>query len=238
MIKLIKNILPKEKEYFFAISMGVDSVAGYLFLKNKGYTVHPIHFNHKLRIQNDNMENKFVELCNSTNEKPIIGYGENLQTEADCRNARLNFYKKYCSGGIIITAHHIDDYVESYLLNCFRGHPNREPFSLESQFDNFKIIHPFLLTRKKDFKQYLDRNNYLCYTIEDESNSSIKGSRRNWIRKQIVPEMIKNKLSLEKFAERKIGKLLSFYSESSSIGQQHRSHKAGVVGSSPTSRIF
>lgn len=56
MIKLIKNILPKEKEYFFAISMGVDSVAGYLFLKNKGYTVHPIHFNHKLRNQNDAME--------------------------------------------------------------------------------------------------------------------------------------------------------------------------------------
>jgi hypothetical protein len=34
-----------------------------------------------------------------------------------------------------------------------------------------------------------------------------KGSRRNWIRQQIIPEMIKNKLSLENFAERKIIKL-------------------------------
>ena len=73
--------------------MGVDSVAGYLFLKNKGYTVHPLHFNHKHRNQNDMMANKFVELCNSTNERPIVGYGENLQTEAECSNARLNFYK-------------------------------------------------------------------------------------------------------------------------------------------------
>jgi tRNA(Ile)-lysidine synthetase-like protein len=204
MIKIIKNILPKEKEYFLAVSMGVDSVAAYLFLKNKGYNINPIHFNHKLRLQNDLMEQKYLELCKNTNSKPIIGYGENLQTENDCRQARINFYKNFCDNGTIITAHHLDDYVESYLLNCFRGHPDKEAFSLESQFENFKIIHPFLLTRKKDFKQYLDRNNYLCYTVEDESNSSTKGSRRNWIRKKIIPEMIKNKLSLEKFAERKI----------------------------------
>lgn len=204
MIKLIKNILPKEKKYFFAVSMGVDSVSGYLFLKNKGYFVKPIHFNHKLRKQNDLMEDKFIELCKFTNEKPIIGHGENLKTELDCRNARLNFYKNYCNNSIIITAHHLNDYIESYLLNCFRGHPNKELIPLESKFENFKIIHPFLLTRKKDLIQYLDRNNYSNFIINDETNEKTIGSRRNWIRQQIVPEMIKNKLSLEKFAKRKI----------------------------------
>ncbi len=203
MIKIIKEILPKDKKYYFAVSMGIDSVAAFIFLKVKGYDVNPIHFNHKLRSQNDFMEMKFLELCEATNSKPIIGYGENLSTEAECRTARLNFYEKKCCG-IIITAHHMDDYIESYLLNCFRGHPDRDPIPLKSQFNNFTIIHPFLLSRKKDFKQYLDRNGYLRYTIEDETNNFAKGSRRNWIRQQIIPEMTKNKLSLEKFAERRI----------------------------------
>lgn len=206
MIKIIKKIIPKNKKYYFAVSMGVDSVAAFIFLRSKGYAVDPIHFNHKLRIQNDLMEMKFLELCEATNSKPIVGYGKNLNTEAECRNARLDFYEKFCNGNII-TAHHMDDYIESYLLNCFRGHPNREPIPLESKFNNFKIIHPFLLSRKKDFKQYLERNDYLCYTVEDETNGLTKGSRRNWIRQQIVPEMIKNKLSLKKFAEIKIKNL-------------------------------
>lgn len=208
MIKIIKEILSKDKKYYFAVSMGIDSVAAFIFLKVKGYDVNPVHFNHKLRSQNDLMEIKFLELCEATNSKPIIGYGENLSTEAECRTARLNFYEKKCCGGIIVTAHHMDDYIESYLLNCFRGHPDRDPIPLKSQFNNFTIIHPFLLSRKKDFKQYLDRNDYFRYTIEDETNNFIKGSRRNWIRQQIIPEMIKNKLSLEKFAERSINRLL------------------------------
>ena len=204
MIKIIKEILPKDKKYYFAVSMGVDSVAAYLFLRSKGYKVTPVHFNHKLRIQNDLMEQKYIELCKFTNVYPIVGHGENLTTESDCRNARLNFYKQFCHNETIITAHHMNDWIESYLLNCFRGQPNNDCIELTSEFESFKIIHPFLLSRKKDFEQYLERNNYLCYTIQDETNFICKGSRRNWIRKQIFPEMIKNKLSLEKFAERKI----------------------------------
>lgn len=221
MIKIIKELLPKEQKFHFAVSMGIDSVACYLYLKNKGYDIIPIHFNHKLRAQNDIMENKFVELCKATNANPIIGYGKNLNTEAECRDARLNFYKENIYG-TIITAHHINDYVENYLLNCFRGHPNHNPFELISEFDGFKIIHPFLLSRKIDLEEYLDRNNYKHYTAEDETNSSIKGSRRNWIRQQIIPEMKKQKLSLEKYCSRRIEKQNSNikvdFTESNSIG--------------------
>jgi tRNA(Ile)-lysidine synthase TilS/MesJ len=205
MIKIIKEIAPKDQHYFIAVSMGVDSVAAFLWLRSKNYNITPIHFNHKLRPQNDLMENKFIELCDKLNIKYKIGYGCDLLTEKDCRQARLNFYDSVVEGNII-TAHHLNDYVENYLLNCFRGHPNHKPFELVSQFNNYKIIHPFLLTCKKDFVEYLEKNNYMCYTVADESNFIIKGSRRNWIRQQIIPEMIKNKLSLEKFAKKSICK--------------------------------
>jgi tRNA(Ile)-lysidine synthetase-like protein len=207
MIKIIKNLIHKQQHYYFAVSMGVDSVAALLWMKNKNYNVTPIHFNHNLRIQNKFMEDKFVELCNNFNFQYHIGHGSNLVTEKDCRDARLNFYNNF-KDSTILTAHHLNDYVENYLLNCFRGHPNHNPIETISKFDNYQIIHPFLLTKKKDFVEYLERNNYMMYTVADESNSYIKGSRRNWIRQQIIPEMIKNKLSLEKFAKRKISGLI------------------------------
>jgi tRNA(Ile)-lysidine synthase len=205
MIKIIKNLIPKSEKYYFAVSMGIDSVAAYYWMKSKDYKVQPIHFNHKMRQQNDLMEEKFIELCKATNEKPIIGRGINLKLENDCRNARISFYESVVDdNSYMITAHHINDWIENYLLNCFRGQPCHDPFKLESDFKKFFIVHPFLLSRKIDFIQFVERNNLKKFVVEDETNLQQKGSRRNWLRNTIIPEMKKNKLSLEKFAERKI----------------------------------
>lgn len=207
MIKVIKQILPKDREYHVAVSMGVDSVAALFWLRAKGYKIVPLHFNHNLRAQNGTMHERFLNLCQKLGLEGKSEIGLNLVTEADCRNARLDFYSKAAKGGTIITAHHLNDWVESYLMNCFRGHPNHHPFELVSSFDDFKIAHPFLLTRKSDFRQFLERNGWMDYVVEDQSNFVVKGSRRNWVRNCVVPEMAKQKLSLEKFAKRRIGKM-------------------------------
>lgn len=239
-----------------SVSMGVDSVAAFIWMKSKGYNVVPIHFNHKLRPQNDLMQEKFDKLCSTFTQphgssscdlmKQVSNYlttchpDYQSKTEAECREQRLKFYQNVSNramrliyGGneipVIITAHHLNDYVENYLLNCFRGHPTHVPIEFESYFNppeddnpdlfntSYKVIHPFLLTRKRDFRQYLERNNYMKYVVEDETNKITKGSRRNWIRNSIIPEMQKNKLSLEKYAKRKIEdglKLKSFVLQS------------------------
>ena len=155
MIRIVKSILPKEKEYHLAVSMGVDSVAALFWLRWKGYKVIPLHFNHNLRAQNFTMQERFLALCEKLG---IYGITETwvkgMGTEADCRDARLDFYSRMAAGGTIITAHHLDDWIESYLLNCLRGHPGKKPFRLESNFPNFTVIHPFLPTRKRDFLQH------------------------------------------------------------------------------------
>ena len=208
MIRVVKSILPKEKEYHLAVSMGVDSVAALFWLRWKGYRVTPLHFNHNLRSQNFVMHERFLVLCE---ELGIKGKSETwargMGTEAECRDARLDFYSRSASGGTIITAHHLDDWIESYLLNCLRGHPGKKPFQLQSQFPDFKIVHPFLPTRKRDFIQFLERNNWMDWVVQDETNRVVKGSRRNWIRSAIIPEMTRQRLSLEKYAKRKIEKL-------------------------------
>jgi len=183
--------------------MGTDSVAAFHFLLVKGYRFTPVHFNHKLRDQNNVMESKFYELCNKFNLKGRSDQANNsCITEKDCREARLNFYSSL--EGNIITAHHLNDWVESYLLNCLRGKPNHNPFELISYFPKFKIFHPFLLSRKQDFVQYISRNGLKEFVVEDETNFITKGSRRNWIRKKLIPELKEQKLSLEKYAIKKI----------------------------------
>lgn len=209
MIKIIKSILPKEKKYFVAVSMGVDSVAAVSFMKNRGYNVVPIHFNHNLRQQNQNMVDAFDIFCNDMNLEGYIGEGTDLVTEKDCRDARIDFFKSLCYNANVVTAHHLNDWVESYLINCFRGQPHHSPFNLISSFDSFSVYHPFLLTKKSDLIQYAERNGLLKYVVADESNNITKGSRRNWLRNIIIPEMKKNKLSLEKFAQKKILKLIN-----------------------------
>lgn len=207
MISLISEILPdKNQNVYVAVSMGVDSVAAFFYLYNKGYSVKPLHFNHKMRPQNDEMQENFRQMINDYGcvSRSEIGYGYDLKTEDECRKARLEFFKKAGNNEpnkIIITAHHLDDYEESYLMNCFRGHPEYKPMNLISDFGSFKIVHPFLLTEKKDFVQFVDRfdkGKLKKYIVKDETNDATKGSRRNWIRNIIVPEMTKAKISLKK----------------------------------------
>jgi tRNA(Ile)-lysidine synthetase-like protein len=208
MIKVIKQVLPKDKHYHLAVSMGVDSVAALFWLRWKGYQVTPVHFNHNLRAQNGTMHERFLALCDKLG---IQGKSEiwskGFGTEAECRDARLDFYSRAAKDGTIITAHHLNDWVENYLLNCLRGHPNKRPFDLESKFPNFTIIHPFLPSKKQDFKDLLERNGWMEWVVEDFSNSVVKGSRRNWIRQNIIPEMTSQRISLEKYAKRRILKL-------------------------------
>lgn len=233
MIKIIKQLVPRKSSpvnsYLFSISMGVDSVAAFMWMKAKGYHVIPIHFNHGIREQNSLMNDKFYALCDMYHLKEKYSEtnssGYTPKTESEYRKLRLKFYQRAANWAsahfyfeempTIITAHHLNDYVENYLLNCFRGHPNYVPIEFCTKFipleenqdlfsSNYKIIHPFLLTRKRDFRQFLERNNYLRLVVEDETNIINKGSRRNWIRNKIIPEMTENKLCLEKFAKRKI----------------------------------
>lgn len=209
MIRMIRDIVAKDEDCRFAVSMGVDSIAAYFWMREKGYRVTPVHFNHKIRKQNDLMEQKFRELCSATGANPVIGFGKNLTSESDCRSARLEFYKESVRyGSKILTAHHLNDCVESYLLNCFRGKPNHDLFPIISEFPEYRIVHPFLISRKRDFVQYAERNNLMRFVVEDETNKVVKGSRRNWIRNTIIPEMKNQKLSLEKYCLNKILKMV------------------------------
>lgn len=214
MIRYLDSLLPgKTTRIGVAVSMGIDSVAALLYLRNRGYNVFPIHYDHNIRPQNDLMKFQFCKLVIDTKllgKTNQTSSAKTEKTESECRTMRLQFFREVCSEyniSIVVTAHHLDDYVESYLMNCFRGKPEYKAIPLISDFVNYKIVHPFLLTEKKDFQEYIDRldnGEYRKYVVADETNQVIKGSRRNWIRNVIVPELNKQQIGLKRFCREQI----------------------------------
>ena len=134
-----------------------------------------------------------------------------LTCESDCRHARLNaIFGGNTTETVLATAHHLDDFVESHLLDVFRGKYDHWPISFETDFGNGnKIIHPFLFYTKKQLIHIAERHDLMQYVVHDPSNNVSKGSRRNFIRNEIVPLLEENKLGLQKICRKRILKKLN-----------------------------
>lgn len=197
----MKLTIVPPKDSYVAISGGVDSIAAAYFLRKYGIQK-AYHFNHKMRPQNDMMEQKVRAFCEKHGIKLIVKWGSNLSTEAECRNARINTFFNTI-GGTLITAHHLDDAAESYLLNGFRGHFEYLPIPIYSSFKTGQIIHPFLLQEKSKFQQIAKQHNLEEFVEEDETNEQIKGSRRNWIRNSIMPLLEQEQIGIKKIVKKR-----------------------------------
>jgi tRNA(Ile)-lysidine synthase len=96
------------------------------------------------------------------------------------RNCRLKFL--HALPGQVITAHHLDDCVETYLFNCVHGKHHTIPYR------NQNILRPFLTTPKSVFTRWCTRKGVRWH--EDHTNQDVK-YMRNLIRHHIVPEALK-----------------------------------------------
>ena len=230
MIKFSKQILDKATqlngidEYVLMCSSGVDSIAGVHYLLSKAkkrdrFRFKVFHFNHKVRPQNDEMEESFHNFMDTelpTFYKTVITrstYSDKVsaQTEAELRDFRLDKLRKFVHKNVIVSFHHLNDCVESYLLNCIRGHDSYQPipFWTEWNQDTSNVsCHPFLFTKKQDLIDYCEKYDLMKYVVEDETNTVSKGSRRNMIRNEIIPVLQRDKVGLETIVAKKMQKRL------------------------------
>lgn len=180
MIKVLGKI-PKG-EFGLACSGGVDSMAIANFLLNGGYHPNLIYFNHNT--EHSDLAEDFVRSYAVThNLKLFVGKTDLKPTsnkEKVWSDLRYEFFSEFDFP--IITCHHLDDCVETYLFSCMRGFQSVIPYSRGN------VIRPFLLNEKKVFEKWcLDKN---VTFIQDESNFSVDYSR-NRIRHNIIPEALK-----------------------------------------------
>lgn len=197
-------------------SGGVDSIASTHFMMTRydnNYFQRKVvyHFNHNIRSQNSKMEDKVIEFCEKLNFNYHTATSEKsgAKDEKECRELRFGALEDKFKNSIIVTAHHLNDCVESYLMNCIRGHSDYNPIPFTTVTDKGNVItHPFLFTKKSDFIQYCDRNDLMKFVVDDDTNHVIKGSRRNMIRNKIIPILTNEKIGIESVVKRKMTETL------------------------------
>ena len=203
MIKVISQYVPKS-HFNVCVSGGVDSIVAAHWLKHnyhKEFNI--IHFNHGCQDINDDMEERVAQFAKAFGIPCHYSYRPqylNDTSENGLREWRLSVMKDF--GGKYVTAHHLDDCVENYLMNCFHGTPEYKPIQEFTQFNGFSIYHPFLTTIKGDFIKYAIENDLVKYVVEDPTNKEVT-QKRNWIRNVIVPELDAWEMGLQTIVKKK-----------------------------------
>jgi len=94
------------------------------------------------------------------------------------RRERYTFLEEL---GPVITCHHLDDCVETYIWSSLHGTPKVIPLTRNN------VIRPFLTTRKQDLIYWCESHNVPW--IEDESNKNSRYTR-NYIRNELIPHAL------------------------------------------------
>lgn len=175
---MLKLLYPLPKEITIACSGGVDSMAAVDFLRLK-HDVTIAYFHHGTEHGEKAM--KFVANYCSENNIPVL-FGkcrsEKLKEESleeYWRRERYNFLSEL---GPVITCHHLDDCVETYVWSALHGTPKIIPLTRNN------VIRPFLTTPKSKFINWCE--NFDVEWCQDESNDNTDFTR-NYIRKFLLP---------------------------------------------------
>ena len=187
---------PPAGTYVLAVSGGVDSVVLLDLLACKAGPCNWVvaHFDHGMR-QSSDQDRRFVaELAKKYNLP--FEYREGKlgpeTSEGTARCARYTFLesvqKKHRANGIV-TAHHLDDRIETLLLNLERGtgRYGLAPF-------NSSVIRPLRYVAKQDLVNYAKQKQLIWR--EDQTNSDTR-YRRNYIRHKVIPKLFTEQPSLK-----------------------------------------
>jgi tRNA(Ile)-lysidine synthase len=179
-----------------ALSGGVDSMAVADFI-SRSRSVQCAFFHHETDTSRRALE-FLTPYCQSRGWTLMIGYinADRSPTESPeefWRNQRYNWLNTLGEG--VITAHHLDDCVETYLWSMLHGTAKTIPYRRN------KVIRPFLLTPKIELVSWAHRNNIPW--VEDDSNKNLQYTR-NYVRHELVPRALDVNPGLHKVVARKV----------------------------------
>lgn len=183
-----------EKKLLIAISGGIDSVVLTNLLANLNYKVSLAHCNFKLRAEESNADELFVkklaknlnlDVFTTTFETAKIAKTKKKSIQLVARELRYHWFQELVKKNrfdFVLTAHHADDNLETFLINLTRGTGLEGFTGIPKQ--NKNIVRPLLAFSRKEIEDYATENKLTWR--EDKSNASTK-YLRNKIRHQIVP---------------------------------------------------
>ena len=196
MIKLLGQ-LPRGP-IWVACSGGVDSVVAVDFLR-RTREVRIAFFDHGTPTSrraaefislNSQFHGLTVEMAAVVNQRP-----PDQSWEEFWREERYRFLESL--DGPVVTAHHLDDAVETYVWRMCHGRSDTVPYRRNN------IIRPFLLTPKNELIDWAVRHR--LDWVEDQTNQDT-GYTRNHIRHRVLPELWKVNPGLSKIVAKLVEK--------------------------------
>ena len=184
----------KECNFVLAISGGLDSMvlANLFLINNLNFSI--AHCNFQLRGKESDDDELFInKWCL---EKDIKLYNKKFSTEDYCKNNKLTiqmgarelryeWFRELVDKekhDFIVTAHHIDDQLETFIINSIRGTGIDGLVGIPDKIN--KIIRPLLMSSKDQIIEY-SKVNKINYR-EDSSNDK-EDYLRNKIRHSVIP---------------------------------------------------
>ena len=183
------------KRFLLAVSGGADSaVLSHLF-RVSGFEFQIAHVNYHFRGEDSNLDQKVVEdFCKKNNIKfhlKDVSEEEKSQMKSLqnwAREIRYNFFFNLLEKenlDFIVTAHHLNDELETFIINLSRGSGIKGLSGIPKNEN--RILRPFLTFSKSEIYAFAEENN--IDFREDKSNQK-DDYLRNKIRNQIVPKMV------------------------------------------------
>lgn len=170
------------KKYLIAISGGVDSVVLLDMLAKKHKNILVAHFDHGIR--EDSKEDAiFVRQLAVKYGVKFFTKREELganASEEKARRARYKFLRELSEkqNATIVTAHHLDDVVETIIINMVRGTGWRGLAVLNAE----DIYRPLINFEKQEIINYAKQNNLKW---REDSTNSLNVYMRNIVRHKI-----------------------------------------------------
>ena len=183
------------KKLLIACSGGLDSVALTHLLKKLAFDIALAHCNFSLRgKESDEDENFVVHLADKlsiavfteTFDTKKYASEHKLSTQMAARELRYRWFEEIRSDfkyDYVLTAHHADDKLETFLINVSRGTGLRGLTGIPEK--NETIVRPLLPFSRKELLQYAKQNN--LHWREDSSNASTD-YLRNQLRLEVIPK--------------------------------------------------
>jgi tRNA(Ile)-lysidine synthase len=208
-----------------AVSGGLDSIVLTACIARTEYDFGIAHANFQLRGAESDRDEDFVRQLALRYNKPFFvkrfntekyASDEKLSTQVAARNLRYDWFNSLT--GIqpdqfqfILTAHHLNDNLETMLMHFFRGTGISGLTGMPEK--NERLIRPFLKIRKNRLKDFAETEKLAW--IEDSSNMT-DDYTRNYFRNRLIPSLE----SIFPELEQNLEKNLQRFSEAADLYQQ------------------
>lgn len=186
----------KDKKLLLAVSGGIDSMVLMHLFQQLNYDIAIAHCNFQLRgKESDGDEMLVKEICQDgyipyfieSFDTEKYSRDNKLSIQLAARKLRYDWFQELLSENqldYLVTAHHLDDTIETFLINFIRGTGLEGLTGIPAE--NGKIIRPLLPFSREEIEHYATENK--VQWREDSSNASDKYVR-NKLRHNIVPTL-------------------------------------------------